>query len=41
MFEVADIQYVLDDDKIIYWDNGGMVVKLLSFSSFSFVRVDW
>ena len=39
MFEVADMQYMVDADKTIDWANGGMVANLLFFLSFSFVSV--
>ena len=41
MLEAADMQYVVDAAKIIDLENGGIVMNLFFFSSFSFVAVAW
>ena len=41
MLEAADLQSEAYADKIIDWENWGMVVYLFSFSYFYFVAVAW
>ena len=41
MLEAADMQYVVDADKIIDLENGGIVMNLFFFSSFYFFAIAW